>query len=125
MPGSWNFWGYGYYLLFVVLAAVGASLEVAVEAVSHHLDASDLRISYALAAPVAIVLVVIFVVHLPFSRLATTPSWVLPPAAAAVLLLPLAVDAVGLPTVVASIALIVAAVVAVTTLNRRASQFDW
>jgi len=111
------FWGYGHYLLFAALAAEGAWLEVAVEAVSHHLDTGDLRIAYGLAAPVAVVLLTILLVHVPFDRLGlgTIPRWVLLTAAALVLLAPLPVAAIGLPAVVSGIALIVAGAVAVAS----------
>lgn len=116
---QWSyFWGYGHYLLFAALAAVGAGLEVAVEAISHHLETSDLVIGYAVAIPVAIVLVVIWVVHAPFGR-AEIPAGVLLPGAGLVLLAPLAVDVVGVAGVVAAIALVVALIVAVTTYLRR------
>ncbi len=82
------FWGWGHFPLFAALAAVGAWLEVAVVAVSHHLEASELQIAYGLAAPVAIVLLTTWVVHLPFSRLGTVRASVLLPAATAVLLIP-------------------------------------
>lgn len=77
------------------------------------LDASELQIAYGLAAPVAIVLLTTWVVHLPFSRLGTVRASVLLPAATAVLLISLAVELVGLPTVVAGIAGIAGIVVAV------------
>jgi len=88
-------------------------------AVSHHLDASELQIAYGLAAPVAIVLLTTWVVHLPFSRLGTVRASVLLPAATAVLLIPLAVELVGLPTVVAGIAVVVVAVITIGTVTTR------
>jgi len=83
------------------------------------LDASELQIAYGLAAPVAIVLLTTWVVHLPFSRLGTVRASVLLPAATAVLLIPLAVELVGLPTVVAGIAGIVVAVFMISTVTTR------
>lgn len=110
------FWGWGHFLLFAALAGVGAWLEVAVLAVSRNDLASNLHIAYGLAVPVAIVLLMVWVVHLPFSELATVPARVLLPAAALVLLIPLAVRAIGLPGVVVGIS---AAVVAVIVMSIR------
>lgn len=118
------FWGWGHFLLFAALAAMGAWLEVAVVAVSHHIDASQLQIAYGLASPAAIVLVMTWVVHLPFSRFGTIRAAVLLPAAAIVLLIPLAVDVVGLSSVVAGIAVTVVAVVAVTTIMTKPDRAD-
>ena len=103
------FWGWGHFPLFAALAAVGAWLEVAVLAVSHHDVANALQIAYALAAPVAIVLAMTWLVHVPFSGLGTVRAAVLLPAATAVLVIPLAVERVGLPAVVAAMAVVVAA----------------
>ena len=60
-----------------------------------------------------------WVVHLPFSRLGTVRASVLLPAATAVLLIPLAVELVGLPTVVAGIAVVVVAVIMISTVTTR------
>jgi len=65
------------------------------------------------------VLLTTWVVHLPFSRLGTVRASVLLPAATAVLLIPLAVELVGLPTVVAGIAGIVVAVFMISTVTTR------
>jgi len=118
------FWGWGHFLLFAALAAVGAWLQVAVTAISHHLDNSHLQIAYALASPVAIELVMIWAVNLPFSGLGTIRAAALLPAAAIVLALPLTVDVIGLPTLVAGLAFVVAAAAAVATANDGADEID-
>ncbi|HWH26439.1 MAG TPA: low temperature requirement protein A [Pseudolysinimonas sp.] len=118
------FWGYGHYFLFVALAALGAGLEVAVEAVSHHLDVPDVAVGYTIALPVAVVLILMWALHLPFAREAEIPPGVVLPAAALVLLAPLATGVVGLAGVVVVVALLVSTVVAVTTALRRPDVVD-
>ena len=79
---EWSFfWGYGHYFLFAALAAVGAALEVAVEAITHHIEIPDVVVGYALAVPVALVLILLWVLHLPFSARAEIPPWLLLPGA--------------------------------------------
>ncbi len=117
---KWSFfWGYGHYFLFAALAAVGAALEVAVEAITHSIEIPDVVVGYALAVPVALVLVLLWVLHLPFSARAEIPPWLLLPGGGLVLLAPLAVGVIGVPGVVVSVTLVVAAVVAGTTAVRR------
>ena len=117
---DWSFfWGYGHYFLFAGLAAVGAALEVAVEAITHHIELPDVVVGYALAVPVALVLILLWVLHLPFSVRAEIPPWLLLPGACLILLMPLAVGAIGVPGVVVGVTLVVAAVVAGTTAARR------
>ncbi len=117
---TWSFfWGYGHYLLFAALAAVGAGLEVAVEAITHHIEASDVVVGYAIALPVGIVLLLLWALHIPFSQAPEIPLQLLIPAALLVLVAPLAVGLLGVEGVVVAIALLVAAVVAGTTIVRR------
>jgi low temperature requirement protein LtrA len=117
---KWSFyWGYGHYALFAALAMVGAGLEIAVEAVTHDIEASDILVGYSVALPVAVALVLLWVLHLPFSVKAEIPPWLLMPAGALTLAAPLAVGIIGVPGVVVSVALLVALVVAVTTYVRR------
>jgi low temperature requirement protein LtrA len=51
-------WGYGHYFVFASLAAVGAGIEVTLEAVSHEVAASALLVGYSTALPLAIFLAV-------------------------------------------------------------------
>ena len=59
--------GYGHYGVFATLAAVGAGLEVGVEAVAHHIAASPLLVAYAVAAPVALYLLLLLVIITPLA----------------------------------------------------------
>jgi low temperature requirement protein LtrA len=112
-------WGYGHYLLFAALAAVGAALEAAVEHGSGETHISDAAAALALAVPVALFLVLLVALHAPIvERLEIRPSAV---AVAAVLVLasPLAAPAMGVPSTVLAIGLVVAALAAVTIADPR------
>ncbi|MFB9742968.1 low temperature requirement protein A [Pseudonocardia sulfidoxydans] len=50
-------WGYGHYLVFAAIAALGAGLEVAVQDAAHEAHVAPLTVGYAVAIPVALVLV--------------------------------------------------------------------
>src|SRR6185436_6150814 len=57
-------WGYGHLIVFASLAALGAGLEVAVEAVSgHELHIGDAAVVATVAVPVAVFLVVAWCLH--------------------------------------------------------------
>lgn len=58
-------WGYGHYFVFASLAATGAGLEIAVEAVGHHGEATPLTVGYALAIPVALFLILLWLLYAP------------------------------------------------------------
>jgi low temperature requirement protein LtrA len=117
---QWSyFWGYGHYLLFAALAAVGAGLEAAIESVGGHGELPNVVVGYTLAVPVALLLLLLWVLHLPFATKAEIPPWLIVPTGVLVLLIPLAADAIGVTGVVVAIALTVAAVVGVTTAVRR------
>jgi low temperature requirement protein LtrA len=117
---QWSFfWGYGHYLLFAALAAVGAGLEAAIEAVGGHAKLSEISVAYTIAVPVAAVLLLLWVLHVPLATTAEIPPWLIIPAGVVVLLWPLAVPVIGVTGAVAAIALTVAAVVEVTTAVRK------
>ena len=88
-------WGYGHYFIFASLAAIGAALEVAVEAVSHHIAASGLVVGYALAIPVALFLLLLWLLHAPLvDRVVIHPGATVS-AAVIILLIPLAAGLIG------------------------------
>ncbi|GIT79562.1 hypothetical protein LLS1_12310 [Leifsonia sp. LS1] len=112
------FWGYGHYVVFASLAALGAGLEVAVQAGAEHHGGSDTAVEYAVAVPVAVFLLMLYVLHAPLvSEVVIRP---LKTAAAIllVLLLPLASPVLGLVGVTIGIALVAAALVAATLVDR-------
>lgn len=77
-------WGYGHYLVFAAVAALGAGLEVAVESVLHEAHVGERTAAYAVAVPVAVTLLVIGVLQ---ARLVAGPAVLARCAAAAVLVL--------------------------------------
>lgn len=115
------YWGYGHYVVFASLAAIGAGLEVAVQRGAAHAEAADMLVEYAVAVPVALFLLSLWVLHAPL-----VPEVVIRPlktlgAFALVLLLPLASPLIGLSGVIIGIALVAAALVAVTLIDRAAA----
>lgn len=93
-------WGYGHYGVFASLAALGAGIEVTVEAVTHEVAASPLLVGYSVALPLAIYLLVRYALYvriggqrqvsrvalvaeiaivllLPFASFWVSPAWVL------------------------------------------------
>ncbi|WP_394770689.1 low temperature requirement protein A [Lacisediminihabitans sp.] len=112
-------WGYGHYVIFASLAAVGAALEVAVEHGAGEAHLSDAGAALALAVPVALFLASLSALHAPLaSRLAIRPAAVAI-AVALILAVPLAAPANGLPSSVLAIALVAAALAAVTIADPR------
>ncbi len=60
-------WGYGHYVVFAALAALGAGLEVGVEALGHHPEVSDPVVALAMTVPVALFVVVVWLLHAPLA----------------------------------------------------------
>ncbi len=56
-------WGYGHYVVFAALAAIGAGLEAALEAAEHHGHLSARSAGLAVAVPVAIALLMLGALH--------------------------------------------------------------
>ncbi|WP_235978641.1 low temperature requirement protein A [Streptomyces lycii] len=56
-------WGYGHYLVFAALAAIGSGMEAALDAVEHHGHVSTRGAGLAIAVPVVIVLGVLGLLH--------------------------------------------------------------
>lgn len=112
------YWGYGHYFVFASLAALGAGLEVAVQRGADHAEVSDTAVEYAVAVPVAIFLLMLYVLHAPL-----VPEVVIRPlkttiAVALIVLLPLASPAIGLVGAMIGIALVAAGLVAATLVDR-------
>lgn len=112
------YWGYGHYFVFAALAALGAGLEVAVQAGSAHSEAPDTAIEYAVAIPVAVFLLMLYVLHAPLVEEVVIRPLKTAAAIALVLLLPLASPLVGLVGVMIGIAVVAAALVAATLVDR-------
>jgi low temperature requirement protein LtrA len=56
-------WGYGHYFVFAAAAAVGAGLAVAMDHVTHRAEISSVAAGAAVAVPVAVYLLCLWVLH--------------------------------------------------------------
>ncbi|WP_328654684.1 low temperature requirement protein A [Micromonospora sp. NBC_00330] len=56
-------WGYGHYLIFAAIAAVGAGLSVSVDHERHLAHISQRTVGYAVAVPAAVFLLTVWLLH--------------------------------------------------------------
>lgn len=112
------YWGYGHYFVFASLAALGAGLEVAVQEGAAHDSAVNTAVGYAIAAPVALFLLMLFVLHAPLVEEVVIRPLKTAVALALILLLPLASPVLGLVGVTVGIALVASGLVAATLIDR-------
>ncbi|MFE9253247.1 low temperature requirement protein A [Streptomyces sp. NPDC007088] len=56
-------WGYGHYVVFAAVAALGAGLEAALDATEHEAPVSEQAAALSVAVPVAVVLAAVGVLH--------------------------------------------------------------
>jgi low temperature requirement protein LtrA len=102
-------WGYGHYPVFASAAAVGAGLAVAVDFKTGTAHIPAVGAGYSIAVPVAVFLLSVWALHIRASRTgAVTPAYLI--TTGLVLVTPLT------PAPVELIALLLAALVAVTVL---------
>ncbi|WP_067807334.1 low temperature requirement protein A [Actinomadura formosensis] len=111
-------WGYGHYLVFAALAAIGAGLETAVASAGGHTGAGTRTVVASVAVPVAVVLVMIWALHAPMRRPAVRLELV-GATAALILLTPFAAPTIGVPASLVAIAALLALLLT-TTLAREA-----
>jgi len=104
-------WGYGHYGLFAALAALGAGLEVAVERTAHELKTSSMAVGYAVAVPVAVFLLMLWLVHAPIVDPPVTSPVLVLGCVTVVLLLPLALPLAGVVAGTGVVAVLLVAVV--------------
>ncbi len=97
-------WGYGHYFVFASLAAIGAGIEVTVEAVSHEVVASPLLVGYSVAAPLAIFLAVRYALYARIGGDRLVRLRVIAGEVGVVLAIPLASVALPPPAVIALLA---------------------
>ncbi|GAA1307448.1 membrane protein [Planotetraspora silvatica] len=107
-------WGYGHYGLFAALAALGAGLEVAVEQTGHDLNTSPLAVCYAVAIPVGVFLILLWMVHASILAKPVIHPAVILGCVTVILLLPLGTSRTGVPAAVAAIAVVCALAIIVT-----------
>ncbi len=114
-------WGYGHYGIFASLAALGAGLEVAAEATSHHIEAPDGLVALAVAVPVAVFLLLVWALHAPLETTARRGDLVtvLVAAAATLAIAGLAGAGLALPLAVFGMALPAAGIVLSAVLTGR------
>jgi low temperature requirement protein LtrA len=112
-------WGYGHYGVFAALAASGAGLEVTVSHVGGHAHVSSTVAAVAVAVPVGIFLVLVWLVNAPIMGRPLIHPAVLVCAAASVALCPALAPVLGLPATIAAIAAVCAGVIAVAHASGR------
>jgi low temperature requirement protein LtrA len=83
-------WGYGHFGVFAALAAVGAGIEVTVEATSHGVAASPLLVTYAVGLPVVLFLAIRYAIYVRLGGTRPMPAWFFAVEFGGLLLLPLA-----------------------------------
>ncbi|MBM0277450.1 low temperature requirement protein A [Micromonospora sp. STR1s_6] len=105
-------WGYGHYLIFGAIAAVGAGLTVSVDLERHLTHLSERAAGYAVAVPLAVFLLTVWVLHVRRQQHGTV-SVAFPVVALLALLAPLG------PAPVYVLAALMVALVALTVLLRR------
>ena len=110
-------WGcFGQYGVFATLAGLGAGLEVAIEQTGNQIRSSPIAVSYAVAIPVGLFLVLLWAVSaLILGRSAVRPI-VTFSGAALILVVPLSAEATGVAAVIGAIAAVCASMIAATTL---------
>jgi low temperature requirement protein LtrA len=109
-------WGYGHYFVFACLAAIGVALEVAVVAVSGHIEASAVVVGYALAIPIAVFLLLLWLLHAPLAERVSIPPVATVMAAVLVLAAPMASNLIGVVGVTVLIAAITVGLLVVALL---------
>ena len=108
-------WGYGHFFVFAAAAAVGAGLATVVDVNTHHAHLSERGAVTAVAVPVAIFVVVVWLLHRDTERVTAAQDLAHPVAAVAVVVLAVS----GLPVWTLGLALV--GLVAFTTVGRTAS----
>lgn len=110
-------WGYGHGVIFAAIAALGAAIEVVVAVTEGHGEASDTVVAYSIAIPLVLAFTLIRLLH---ARLVAGRRPTLAPMVVVdliLLALPLAVVPLGLTVTIATMAMLVAALVTLTLVN--------
>jgi low temperature requirement protein LtrA len=115
---SW-LWGYGHYVVFASLAALGAGIEVATEAITHPIAASQLLVAYSLGVPVAIYLVVLWLLHTRLGSHQGYSPWLIVGELALFLGIPLTATVLPIEMVVALLAAAASGLIVVKSMLRR------
>ena len=113
-------WGYGHYLMFASLAAIGAGLEVTVESAGGHVAASPTLVCLAVAVPVSIFLVVLWGIHAPIVDRVVVHPVAIVVAVAGVLLVPSTAAGIGVAAALSAMVAVVVALLLFTLLRGHA-----
>jgi low temperature requirement protein LtrA len=113
-------WGYGHYAVFASLAAIGAGIEVTVDAVTHEIAASPLLVGYSVAVPLAIFLAVRYALYVRIGGSRPLSRATLGAELAVILAVPLTSVWLSPAWVLALVAATAAGLVAFKTLRLRA-----
>ncbi len=98
-------WGYGHYLIFGSAAAVGAGLAVNVDHATHHTEITATAAGAAVTVPVAVFLLVIYLLHIRPHHALAAHALLMPGTAAVVLALTFTgIPVLGTGLVVAALA---------------------
>ena len=113
-------WGYGHYLMFASLAAIGAGLEVTVESAGGHVAASPTLVCLAVAVPVSIFLVVLWAIHAPIvDRVVVHPA-AIAVAVVGILIVPSSAASIGVAAALSAMVAIVVGLLLFTLLRGHA-----
>ncbi len=113
-------WGYGHYLMFASLAAIGAGLEVTVESAGGHVAASPTLVCLAVAVPVSIFLVVLWAIHAPIVDRVVVHPVAIVVTVAGILLVPSAAASIGVAAALSAMVGIVVGLLLFTLLRGHA-----
>jgi low temperature requirement protein LtrA len=95
-------WGYGHYLVFASVAAVGAGLGVAIDQRTGHTEIGSVGAGFAVAIPVVVYLLCLWILH--YRPAYRRTRWLGPAAAPLILLMPFTREPVlGIGVIVAAI----------------------
>jgi low temperature requirement protein LtrA len=100
-------WALAHYLIFAALAALGAGLQVAIEALTHGARVTPAFAAFAVAIPVAIYIVVLALLHVPADGPPSAVRWLKPLTAALLLAVAAATPVLALPAAVVIMAMLV------------------
>jgi len=106
-------WGYGHYFVFLSLAGLASGLDVVIAGAGGELELPVLAAAYAIAIPVAVYLFSLWLVHVPVVPERIVGIEAVLPYSIAILLLPLAAPALGLPATF--VLIVVVAILSVAT----------
>ena len=113
-------WGYGHYLMFASLAAIGAGLEVTVESAGGHVAASPTLVCLAVAVPVSIFLVVLWAIHAPIVDRVVVHPVAIAVAVVGILIVPSSAPSIGVAAALSAMVGIVVGLLLFTLLRGHA-----